>query len=74
VPQFVVTQVGRRFEAECRELGVLISATKLADVEETARRTAARVKKQAVFAYRMAPPENLLERLSRWLTLRQPRR
>ena len=69
MPVFEVTRVRGRFEAECCELGVLISAIKLADVEKTARRTAARVKLEAVFAYKTAP-DSLLQRLSRWLTPR----
>ena len=66
--QFEVTERGGWFEAECRELGVLITGKKLADVEETARRTAARVKMEAAFSYKTAP-ENFFHSLSRWLGL-----
>ncbi|HTA20670.1 MAG TPA: hypothetical protein VK989_15360 [Polyangia bacterium] len=64
--EFEVKRVHGRFEAESRELGVLISAVKLADAEETARRTAERAKKRAVFTYNLAP-ETRIERLLRWL-------
>jgi hypothetical protein len=67
--QFEVKRIHGRFEAESRELGVLISAVKLADAEETARRTAERAKKRAVFTYNFTP-ESRIERLLRWLTPR----
>ena len=63
---FEIKRIHGRFEVESRELGVLISAVSLADAEETARRTAARAKKQAVFTYKLAH-ETRLERLLRWL-------
>jgi len=67
MPQFEVTETaGGWFEAECRELGVLITAKNLADVEETARRTAARVKREAAFTYKRRP--SLTERLQRWFS------
>jgi hypothetical protein len=67
VTQFEVTETpGGWFEAECRELGVLITAKKLAEVEATARRTAARVKKEAAFTYKRRP--SLMERLRRWFS------
>jgi hypothetical protein len=56
---------GEWFEAECRELGVLITAKTLADIEATARRTAAADGKPAVFQYK-APRPSRRERLRRW--------
>lgn len=67
MPQFEVTETaGGWFEAERRELGALIIARSLAGVEETARRTAARVKKQAAFTYKRRP--SLMERLRQWFS------
>jgi hypothetical protein len=61
MPQFEVMRKGKWFEAECRELGVLITARTQADVEATARQTAAAEKKEAVFTFRRPPP--LIDRL-----------
>jgi hypothetical protein len=42
VPTFEVTESRGWYEANCRELGVTITARRLEEIEVTARRTAAR--------------------------------
>jgi hypothetical protein len=42
VPTFEVSHSRGWYEAECRELGVTITARRLEEIEATARRTAAR--------------------------------
>jgi hypothetical protein len=42
VPTFEVTESRGWYEANCRELGVTITARRLEEIEATARRTAAR--------------------------------
>jgi hypothetical protein len=42
VPTFEVTESSGWYEAQCRELGVTITARRLEQIEATARRTAAR--------------------------------
>ena len=42
MPTFEVSQSRGWYEAECRELGITITARRLEEIEETARRTAAR--------------------------------
>ena len=43
MPTFEVRDSGGWYEAECRELGLTITARRLEEVEATARRSAARV-------------------------------
>jgi hypothetical protein len=45
VPTFEVTESRGWYEAQCRELGVTITARHLEQIEATARRTAARTHK-----------------------------
>ena len=42
MPTFEVTQSRGWYEAECRELGITITARRLEEIEATARRSAAR--------------------------------
>jgi hypothetical protein len=44
VPTFQVSLSKGWYEAECRELGVTITARRLEEIEATARRTAARAR------------------------------
>jgi hypothetical protein len=44
VPTFEVTQSRGWYEAECRELGITITARRLDEIEATARRSATRAK------------------------------
>jgi len=66
--QFEVTRVGDGFEAECRELGVLIRSVRLANIKETARRTAARANSEAEFTFkkRASLAERFRNLLRRW--------
>jgi hypothetical protein len=55
VPTFEVSQSKGWYEAECRELGVTITARRLEEIEATARRTAARARgPKSAFAMVMA--------------------
>jgi hypothetical protein len=47
VPTFEVTQSRGWYEAECRELGITITARRLDEIEATARRSVARAAKGA---------------------------
>ena len=67
MPTFEVSRSRGWYEANCRELGVTITARRLDEIEATARRTAARaLGEAAAVELVMAPPrrEGLLERLA----------
>ena len=69
MPTFDVSRSRGWYEAECRELGVKITAPRLEQIEATARRTATRaLGANAVVAIVMTPkrPEGLLGRIAHW--------
>jgi hypothetical protein len=72
VPTFEVSESRGWYEAECRELGVTITARRLEQIEATARRTATHARgANAVVAIVRRPSrrEGLLGRLAHWFEL-----
>ena len=66
MPTFEVSRSRGWYEAECRELGVTITARRLEEIEATARRTAARAlgANAAVALVMTKKSEGLLRRLA----------